>query len=367
MIIILSQIDKRSYIVLVKLAHPSGWEKVEDKVDENADDKQVDILDTPSKPGRKPKYDFSDISGYFQDRIKNKKFVAIEEEDQEGNKVPFIPKTPEEFDEVIVIQVNYRLDKERQALEQKVYDGKSPAWKAVLQYAELVDDPTEMVPFLQGVKNIQSVSNLNPDEVDGAEQIIRTRLEQRGDPAEAIESQIDALKTTDKLIATAKQYKPVILQQEQQALALQVQEQKRREQEYLQIVSGIRENAVKAIEQPLFGKTKLKQEEKAAIYDLIAEPNSETQGYGIYSAIDQLFDKGDFDTLRQLALLIAKKDSFYTYLNSSAAQTTAAALQKKLTVAGDSRTASGNKDFVEDPDNPVVQRKQFSQQVRFGK
>ena len=32
MIIILSQIDKRSYIVLVKLAHQSDWEKVEDKV-----------------------------------------------------------------------------------------------------------------------------------------------------------------------------------------------------------------------------------------------------------------------------------------------------------------------------------------------
>lgn len=336
---------------------------------ENPDDpnKQVDILDIPVKPGRKPKYDFSDMSGYYQDRVKNKKFVAIEEEDDSGNKVLFVPKTPEEFDEVIDIQVNHRLEQERKSLEQKVFEGKSPAWKAVIQFAEMVDDPTQMLPFLTGVKNIQSVANLNPEEIDGAEAIVRARLEQAGDPEEVIESQIEALKTTDKLISTAKQYKPVILQQEQQALAAQVKEQKQREQEYVQIVSNIRENAVKAIEQPIFGKHKLKQEEKAAIYDLIGEPASDTQGYGIYSAIDNLFDKGDFDTLRQVALLLAKKDSFFNYVNAQAANSTAASLQKKLSVAAESRNSSG-KDFTNlDPDTPIVQRNQYSKQVRFGR
>ena len=336
---------------------------------ENPDDpnKQADILDIPAKPGRKPKYDFSDMSGYYQDRVKNKKFVAIEEEDDSGNKVLFVPKTPEEFDEVIDIQVNHRLEQERKSLEQKVFEGKSPAWKAVIQFAEMVDDPTQMLPFLTGVKNIQSVANLNPEEIDGAEAIVRARLEQAGDPEEVIESQIEALKTTDKLISTAKQYKPVILQQEQQALAAQVKEQKQREQEYIQIVSNIRENAVKAIEQPIFGKHKLKQEEKAAIYDLIGEPASDTQGYGIYSAIDNLFDKGDFDTLRQVALLLAKKDSFFNYVNAQAANSTAASLQKKLSVAAESRNSSG-KDFTNlDPDTPTVQRNQYNKQVRFGR
>lgn len=336
------------------------------KVDPDDPEKQTDILDTP-KPGRKPKYDFSDMSGYYQDRVKNKKFVAIQEEDKEGNKVLFVPQTPEDFDEVIDIQVNHRLDKERQTLAQKVYEGKSPAWRAAIQFSEMVDDPSQMIPFLQGVKNIQSVASLNPDELEGAEAIIRARLEQRGDPNEVIDSQIEALKTTDKLITTAKQYKPVILQQEQQALAAQVQEQRHKEQEYLQLVSGIRENAVKAIEQPIFGKAKLKQEEKAAIYDLIAEPAQDTQGYGIYSAIDQLFDKGDFDTLRQVALLLSKKDAFYGYINSQAAQKTAEGLQKKLTVATEGRT-TGGKDFTDlDPDIPVVQRNQYNKQVRFGR
>lgn len=337
-----------------------------EKVDLEDPNKQVDILDDSKKPGRKPKYDFSDMSGYYQDRVKNKKFVAIQEEDAEGNKVLFVPKTPEEFDEVIDLQVNHRLAEERKALEQKVFEGKSPAWKAAIQFAGMVDDPSQMIPFLQGVKNIQSVANLNPEELDGAEQIVRARLEQRGDPQEVIETQIESLKTTDKLISTAKQYKPVILQQEQQFLAQQVQEEKQREQEYIQIVTNIRENAVKAIEQPIFGKTKLKQEEKAAIYDLIAEPSSDTQGYGIYTAIDQLFDKGDFETLRQVALLLSKKDSFFNYVNAQAANSTAASLQKKLSVAAESRNSSG-KDFVNlDPDQPVVQRNQYTKQVRFG-
>lgn len=329
---------------------------------------QADILDTPSKAGRKPKYDFSDMSGYFQDRVKNKKFIAIDEEDAQGNKVQFVPKTPEEFDEAIDLQINYRLEQERKQLSQRVYEGKSPAWKAALQFAELVDDPSQMIPFLQGVKNINSIKDINPEEIEGAETIVRNRMEQRGDPDDVIDNQIESLKTTDKLIATAKQFKPIMLQQEQQSLAQQVQEEKRREQEYLQVVSTIRESAVKAIEQPMFGKTKLKQEEKAAIYDLIAEPTPETQGYGIYNAIDQLFDKGDFDTLRQIALLVAKKDAFFGYVNASAAQSVAAGLQKKLTVAGESRTSSGNDYSDTDPDNPVIQRNQYAkQQPRFGR
>lgn len=338
------------------------------KEGDNLDDpnKQVDILDNPAgKPGRKPKYDFSDMSGYYQDRVKNKKFVAIQEEDAEGNKILFVPKTPEDFDEVIDIQVNHKLEQERQVMAQKVYEGKSPAWRAAIQFAEMVDDPSQMIPFLQGVRNIQSVANLNPEEIDGAESIIRARLEQRGDPQEVIDSQIEALKTTDKLIPTAKQYKPVILQQEQQALAAQVHEQRQKEQEYMQLVSDIRENAVKAIEQPIFGKAKLKQEEKAAIYDLIGEPSSETQGYGIYSAIDGLFDKGDFDTLRQVALLLSKKEAFFNYINTQAAQKTAEGLQKKLTVATEGRTAGTTLDL--DPDTPVVQRGQYNKQVRFGR
>lgn len=339
-------------------------EVIDEKKEEDKDKKpeesreEADILgtETPPPPAITP---LSDLSSYYQDRLKSGKFVAIEEVDEKGNKIPFIPKTAEEYDEVLELQISHRLDQARKDLEKKWYESKSPAWKAVSQYAEMVDDPTQLIPFLQGVRTIQSVANLNEDEIDGAERIVRARMEQAGEPDEIINTHIESLKTTNQLIPTAKQYKPIILQQEQQHLAASVKQREAEERQYRQLMTEIKEEAIKAIEQPIFGKQKLKQEEKAAIYDMIGEPLEETQGFGIYNAIDQLFDKKDFDTLRQIALLLSKKDAFYNYLGINVANATAASLQSKLRLAGEARSTSGNDYSEEEGSKPTVTRNQF--------
>lgn len=321
------------------------------------DPKDIDILgDGKGAPKTTPAAAVSDLSSYYEERIKNGKFVAIVEEDGK----PFIPKTADEYDEVLELQISHRMAEAKKDLDKKWYEGKSPAWRAISQYAEMVDDPTQLIPFLSGVKTLQSVANLNEAEVDGAEAIVRTRMEQRGDPEEVISSQIEALKTTDKLLATAKQMKPLIIQQEQLALQQLQQQEQASQKQYMQIVADVRNNAIKAIETPIFGKQKLKQEEKAAIYDMIAEPSEETQGYGIYTAIDSLFDKKDFETLKEIALLLSKKESFYNYLGTTVANQTHASLEKKLRLAGDTSRASGN-DFDDDTTNrPTVTRNQFT-------
>lgn len=343
--------------------------KTSDKVEEveevkENDKPEADLFEEKTDKKEDNTLQISGLSDYYKDRIKNGVFVSIEAEDETGNKTPFIPQTPEEFDEVIQLQVDYKLEQAKKDLEASWYESKSPAWKAVSQYAEIVDDPSQLIPFLQGVKNIQSVSSMNEEDPDQAEAIVRARMEQRGDPEEIIKSQIDALKSTDALIKTAQQVKPLMIQEEQRNLSRQVQEAKAREQEYLKIVTDIRENAHKAIEQPLFGKTKLKQEEKAIIYDLIAVPSEETQGYGIYSVIDKLFDTKDFETLKMIALLATKKDAFFNYLGTDIANQTASKLQKKLTVAAELKGNGGDQSVS---DKPVISRNQFSKTPRFGK
>ncbi len=96
--------------------------------------KDVDIFEDKTKNVRKNKYAFEDATGYFADRIKSGKFVAIEE-DVAGEVKPFIPKTPEEFDEFIDIQVNTQLDNRKKELEEGWYENKSSAWKAVAKYS----------------------------------------------------------------------------------------------------------------------------------------------------------------------------------------------------------------------------------------
>ncbi len=325
---------------------------------------EADILGTAGEPAP-PATLLSDLSAYYQDRIKSGKFVAIEDQDDKGNPVPFVPKTAEEYDEVLELQINYRLDQERKSMEQKWYNSKSPAWRAVSQYAELVDDPTQLIPFLQGVRTYTSVANLNENEPEGAERIVRTRLAQNGDPEDVISQQVESLKTTDTLIKTAKAYKPIILQQEQVALQTDLRQRQEEERNYQLLINDIRQNAIKSIESPIFGKTKLRQEEKAAIYDLIAEPAEETQGYGIYSIIDQLFDKGDFAKLTEVALLLSNRDAFMGYFGTNVANATAASLERKLRLAADARTASGN-NFHEEG-TPKVARNQFKSKPTFGR
>lgn len=326
----------------------------------------VDILGEVKKPGRKPKYDFEDTSGYFADRIKNGKFVAIEEEDEEGNKKTFIPRTPEEFDEVLDIQINYRIEQEKKKIEESWIKSKSPAWQAVARYADLVDDPTEILPFVQGIKSFDTVSNLNEAELDDAEKIVRIRLAQKGDPENIIEEQIEALKTTDRLVSTAKSYKPIILQEEQRSLQQMMAHKYAEEQQQLQIVQEIEEKTRKTLDNPLLGKIKLRQEEKASVYELIGIPSEQTEGYQIYSEIDKLYDNRDFATLTQLALLLKHKDSFFNYISAQAVETNAANVQKKLRVATDSSKAKADDYFEETDENQVrVKRNQYT--TRFGR
>lgn len=310
----------------------------------------------------------ADLSGYYQDRIKSGKFVAIDQEDDKGNLVPFIPKTAEEYDEVLELQIDYRLNEAKKDLEKTWYASKSPAWKAISQYAELVDDPTQLIPFLQGVRTMTSIANLDENTPDGAEQIIRTRMSQGGDPEEIISQQIESLKTTDNLVKTAKAYKPLMLQQEQTHLQHEMKARQEQEKQYQQLVSEIRNNAIKSIEAPLFGKTKLKNEEKAAIYDLIAEPAEETQGYGIYNVIDSLFEKKDFDKLKEVALFLSNREAFMNYLGINVANQTAAQLERKLRLAGEGRTTAGRdqNDDQQQTQQNRVQRNQFKSKPTFG-
>lgn len=344
------QIDTEVKAEQEKIDHPEGSE-----------DKDVDILNG-GKVNEAPVYDFKDTSGYFEDRFKSGKFVKVEDSDGK----PFIPRTPEEFDEVFDIQINHKLEEERKTIDQQWYENKSPAWQAVARYAEMADSPEDILPFINSVKSFNSVANLNPEDLGEAEKIVRERLSQRGDDEDVIVETIDSLKTTDKLVSAAQKYKPLILNQEKQRMAQMVADQKQQEYEYATLVSQIRENAIKSIDAPFLGNTKLKQDEKAAIYDLIAVPSKETKGYQIYNEIDSLFEKGDFDTLKQIALLLTKKDSYLGYISENAADKTAVSLQKKLRVAGAAQAGGGK-----DPQDAggSIQRDRYTQSTptRFGR
>jgi len=85
----------------------------------------------------------------------------------------------------------------------------------------------------------------------------------------------------------------------------------------------------------------------------------------IYSELDKLYAKRDFETLKQIALLLGKKDSFLQYIGTDIANKTAGSLQRKLQAATESHSASGN-DYDEEK-IPVVNRNKSTGTVRFGR
>jgi hypothetical protein len=318
-------------------------------------DKGIFIHDEDKKKlGRKPKYEFSDTSGYFEDRIKNGKFVpAVDENDK-----PFVPKTPEEFDEFFELQINHKLDEKSKEIQDNWYKQLSPAWQAVARYATKVSHPSEVIPFIEGVRNIDTIGEINEKEPEGAEQIVRYRMKLNGDPQEIVDEQIQILKETNKLVSTAERYKPLLVKSEQIKLANLQKEREEEERNYLTMVTNYRTKAIEKIESQVFGKQKLKDDEKALVYDLIGEPDPQQGGYAIYSEIDKLYETQDFDTLRDIALFLKKKDAFLAYISKQAADKSAEAGLRKIKVAATSSSSGTDDDDTIGGGNRQVIRRQ---------
>lgn len=318
-----------------------------------------------TKPGRKPKYDFSDAAGYFEDRIKQGKFVAVNEE-VDGVEKPFVPRTPEEFDEFIDINLNHKLSEKQKELEDSWFETKSPAWKAIAKFADQNASLEEVASFISGVKTINEVAKLDENTVDGAEEIYRAWLTKRGEPAGVIEKQVELAKTSDQLTSLAASYKPLLVQAEQQNLARMEEEKAAEEQRFFQVITENRNKAIEAIESPIFGKQKLKDDEKALVYDLIAAPSQEAGGYKIYEELDKLYQNKDFGTLREVALLLGRKDSYLTYASNNTKQENAAGLLRTLKVANAKPATTTQVEEV--PKRPApVQRQQVQNTNAFSR
>lgn len=344
-------------------------QQAEPKLDENGNpiEEEVDILGTEGeteeeaarKAGRPPKYDFKDINGYFQDRIKSNKLIGLIGEDDQ----PIELKTPEDYDMVIDENIKYQVEQHKKELNDTWYSSKSAAWKAVAQYSELVDDPTQIIPFIQGIQNIQSVSSVDEKTVEGAEQILRYYKKRSGTPDEIIDDEIESLKTSDKLVSAATKIKPAILQQETLQLQKMQQEAAQEEANYWKMVEDYEKSARQVISTPLFG-AKLKPEEQTEIYNMIAVPQEELGGYAIYNEIDGLYQKKDFETLRKIAFLLRKEDNFLKIASQREVTKVANELQKKVRLATTPKTSSGE---LEDPSYTGTPKIRVSGNKTFGK
>lgn len=318
---------------------PDPLKPVEEKPKEGEPNEDSLFNGSPAEP----KEDIFNIKSYFTKKIKDGAFLGFEDDKLE---------TPEDIDALIEANFNHKIESLQEDVNNQWYENKTNAWKFVAQYAENVDNPYDLLPLLQGVQTIEAINNLDPNKPEEAELIVRAALERRGEAPSIIEDQILTFKEGNKLEKLAADYQPLLIQEENQKLIQLKKQEAEEEQRNLQLLNDIHENAIKVIETPFLGKHKLKREEKAAVYDLIARPDQEAGGYQIFKAIDNLYATNDFETLREIALMVANKKAHRSYLGIDNIDAANEKLFRKLKDAQTSTTRT----VEEKPEAPKLQR-----------
>ena len=303
----------------------------------NPDSEDSLFKEKSSEEGKNSDSEFN-IKSYFTSRIKEGKFLALEDEKLE---------TEADYDALIEANFEHKLSTIREDLDKSWYDSKSGAWKFIAKHAENYQKPQELIDLLQGVDTIEKVASLNPKEIADAEKIVR--LAKRGEPEKIVDQQITALKDNNTLLIVAEEYQPLLIQEENKKIAQATFLKNKKDEADLQMVQNIHAKTVEVLEKPFLGKYKLKRDEQSAVYDLIAEPHEDEDGggYKIFNAIDNLYEIQDFETLLEIGLLLAKKEAHRKYLGISIGDRVSETLLRKVKSSVSSNTTSTQEEPIE--------------------
>ena len=192
----------------------------------------------------------------------------------------------------------------------------NPGMQFVAKYAENVTHPSELIPFLTAIDNHSYVQELDPENVSHQEQIIREVNAIKGIPDAETEDDIADLKDRNKLADRAKALKPQLDNYtKQQIIALQQQQALQLQQEQEFWINRKKELKTTLLDAPQVDGLKLKQEHKELAMVALSEKTKSGDLY-IYSIIDNLLEKKDFETLAQIAILGMDKKAYKNYIQS---------------------------------------------------
>lgn len=251
-----------------------------------------------------------------------------------------IPETWEDVVELLEDNKKNWIDsskaKDEQELMDRIYSSKSPAWQFVIQNSHLFNDPSELIPLLTAVQNIEYGKSLDTSEPEDQEKIVRATLSLQGLSAVDIESEIEDLKDRDRLEDRSKALKP-ILDRYNQANASKILEEKQAEE---QKKATFWNNYYKNLEDNIFRAkdvdgVKIKNEHKQLIASALI-PDEDIGGLPIYTIIDNLVAAGNFKLLSKIALLGVDEKLFDSYFLTKKADMKADGIQRVLRQVGTS-------------------------------
>lgn len=277
---------------------------------------------------------FSELDERF---FKTNKLIPFNNEDGSDY---IRPQTMEELEEVIEankaeIVKNARYSQKEEVLED-IFKETTSAFQFLAKNANRFSSIEEMFPLAQSVQIQEDLSQLDLEDEESAEFIVRQTMELQGYTKEGIEEEIKDLKERNKLSAKAITSLPYLEKIEADKTEKYLRDQEIKNQEsnafWNTYYSSLNEKLIQA--KDLDGMS-LTQEDKIKVANNLI-PGEEGEDLPIYSKIADLVSKNDTVTLSIISMLLEDKklfDSYYSNKSHSEAGKSAARTLRSTVVS----------------------------------
>jgi hypothetical protein len=241
-----------------------------------------------------------------------------------------IPKTFDELKELINENKKFEVEENKKKWEQDTVEGLSPQVQSIMEYAKA--GGKDVTTLLEAWATVESISQLDPRDINDAEELVRYDLEAKGLNEDDIEEQVDLLKSSGKILQKAVNLKPKLEQQEVQRIAEMEALQKQRAEQLQQNKVRYQTNMSQAIDKTFSDKNisgVIKHSIFEPVYESAFRPGMRVTGF--QRGLEELqLDPSKNEHFAEVALLVSDRDKFFEVYGNKIKRDVTADTVKKL-------------------------------------
>ena len=297
--------------------------------------------DTPTEEKGDPAGTPASTKGRPKDKLDNSELASIQLLIDSGRIQPWVndknevilPSTRQELLELMDENLETINQNSYQTVAEQFYQTKSPVWQQLLKYSETARSLDEVAPLFAAMQDMETVQSLDINDEAHQEYIIRQHGLLNGLDADTIDADIEDLKERGKLQERAEKFKPGLDKYNEQIVQQELYKKQQEEQQKQYLLQSHYNNVVENImNRKEIGGIKMKDADRQYIASTLV-PDENLGGLPIYTLIDNLLQRGDFDTLARIALLSTNPKIHDSYYNTKNSNEVAASLQRTLRTA----------------------------------
>jgi hypothetical protein len=195
---------------------------------------------------------------------------------EEGLIIPFDDeKSMEEYSvkdwkELLEANFQERENKIRQETPAEFFESLPDELKYAAKY--VADGGQDLKGLFQALAQVEQVREMNPEDANDQEFIVRQYMEAKGIPAETIDEDIETWKDLGKLEQKAKQYKPQLDAMQEQVVQHQLARQEQMKMQQEQAADAYIHNVYEALKVSEINGIKLDKKTQAQLYTGLVQP-----------------------------------------------------------------------------------------------